>query len=145
MTVERRFNQFDWLYQQLIRKFGMLIIPALPEKRHSGRFLPEFVEKRRRALQRFLNRLARHPVIRYADIFIHFLSCADEMEWKRRDKFFKNDPFVGKHFFQHVHHNEFNVDEDGCVVSHVDSFYAMIGIWIQWKNFKPIQKSWIKD
>ncbi|CAI2189243.1 4394_t:CDS:2, partial [Funneliformis geosporum] len=78
VTVERRFSHFEWLYNCLSAKFGALIIPSLPEKQYSGRFKEGFIEKRRRALERFINRLARHPVIRYSDLLTHFLSCEDE-------------------------------------------------------------------
>lgn len=77
-TVERRFSQFEWLYNRLSAKFGAFVLPPLPEKQYSGRFNEEFIEKRRRALERFINRLARHPVIRYSDLLTHFLSCENE-------------------------------------------------------------------
>jgi len=62
----------------LSAKFGAFVLPPLPEKQYSGRFNEEFIERRRRALERFINRLARHPVIRYSDLLTHFLSCEDE-------------------------------------------------------------------
>ncbi|GBB92078.1 hypothetical protein RclHR1_01960028 [Rhizophagus clarus] len=111
VTVERRFSQFEWLYNRLSAKFGAFVLPALPEKQYSGRFNEEFIERRRRALERFINRLARHPVIRYSDLLTHFLSCEDESEWRKREKQFENDKIVGHAFFQHVYHPEFNVDD----------------------------------
>jgi sorting nexin-9/18/33 len=52
-----------------------------------GRFNEEFIERRRRALERFINRLARHPVIRYSDILTHFLNCTDESVcYKKSDR-----------------------------------------------------------
>ncbi|CAG8741749.1 15818_t:CDS:2, partial [Dentiscutata heterogama] len=100
-----------WLYNRLVNKFGAFVLPPLPEKQYSGRFNEEFIEKRRRALERFINRLARHPIIRYSEILTHFLSCNDDTEWRKREKQFENDKIVGQTFFQHVYHPEFNVDD----------------------------------
>ncbi|CAG8548987.1 31463_t:CDS:10, partial [Racocetra persica] len=111
ITVERRFSQFEWLYNRLVNKFAAFVLPPLPEKQYSGRFNEEFIEKRRRALERFINRLARHPIIRYSEILTHFLSCNDDSEWRKREKRFENDKLVGHAFFQHVYHPEFNVDD----------------------------------
>lgn len=60
-----------------------------------------------------MNRLARHPVLRYSDILTHFLSCSEENEWRQREKEFESDPIKGEKFFCHVYHPEFNIDEDG--------------------------------
>ncbi|KAF0489518.1 PX-domain-containing protein [Gigaspora margarita] len=111
ITVERRFSQFEWLYNRLVNKFGAFVLPPLPEKQYSGRFNEEFIEKRRRALERFINRLARHPIIRYSEILTHFLSCNDDSEWRKREKQFENDKIIGHAFFHHVYHPEFNVDD----------------------------------
>jgi sorting nexin-9/18/33 len=88
-----------------------------------GRFNEEFIERRRRALERFINRLARHPVIRYSDLLTHFLSCTDDSEWRRREKEFEMDRIVGPAFFRYVYHPEFNVDEDGDVEG-MERFHA---------------------
>ncbi|CAG8590116.1 2465_t:CDS:10 [Ambispora leptoticha] len=111
VTVERRFSQFEWLHDRLSVKFGPLVIPPLPEKQYSGRFNGEFIEKRRRALESFINRLARHPVLRYSDLLTHFLSCEDDSEWRKREKLFDSDKITGQAFFKHVYHPEFNIDE----------------------------------
>lgn len=113
VTVERRYSQFEWLYERLVNKFGAIILPPLPEKQYSGRFSEEFIERRRRALERFLNRLVRHPVLRYSDLLTHFLSCNEDGDWRRAERKFDNDRITGIAFFQHVYHPEFNVNEDG--------------------------------
>ncbi|KAF9335507.1 hypothetical protein BG006_011363 [Podila minutissima] len=115
VTVERRYSQFEWLHERLLNKFGALILPPLPEKQYTGRFSEEFIERRRRALERFLNRLVRHPVIRYSDLLTHFLSCSEDGDWKRAERKFDGDRIVGISFFQHVYHPEFNVNEDGDI------------------------------
>jgi sorting nexin-9/18/33 len=132
-TVERRFNQFQWLHTRLVVKFPSLVLAQLPEKQFTGRFHADFIEKRRRALERFINRLARHPVVRYSDLFTHFLSCTDEGEWNKRAKAFEQDTVVGPMFFERVFHPAFNVDDDGDVdsmrdlQSHVKGMSKLLG------------------
>ena len=48
----------------------------------SGRFDADFVESRRRGLQRFLNRVANHPVLGASSVFRHFLTVTDQKQWK---------------------------------------------------------------
>ncbi|KAI1310805.1 hypothetical protein EDD11_003651 [Mortierella claussenii] len=93
VTVERRYSQFEWLYERLVNKFGALILPPLPEKQYA----------------------VRHPVLRYSDLLTHFLSCGDDGDWKRAERKFDNDRITGTAFFQHVYHPEFNVNEDGDI------------------------------
>lgn len=57
----RRFSDFAWLKDQLREAYPFLIIPALPEKQQLGRFSPDFVEMRLRALQRWVERVVSHP------------------------------------------------------------------------------------
>lgn len=90
ITVTRRYRDFSWLASRLETEYPGAIIPPLPEKNvvracHSvawrgtgdpdrawghaggalsGRFSAAFVEERRRALERFLNQVATHPLLR---------------------------------------------------------------------------------
>jgi sorting nexin-1/2 len=73
--VERRYNDFDWLHQHLSAEFSGLVIPPLPEKQVSGRFSAGFVEGRRRALERFLNRTAAHEELHRSEHFRTFLQA----------------------------------------------------------------------
>ncbi|KAI9295998.1 hypothetical protein K502DRAFT_341295 [Neoconidiobolus thromboides FSU 785] len=114
VTVERRFSQFEWLHERLSAKFRALVLPTLPEKQFTGRFSHEFIERRRRQLERYINRLARHQVIRYSELFVHFLSCTSEEEWLSEEKKLSDESKTqALNFFQNVYHPEFNVDEDG--------------------------------
>eukprot|EP00041_Stephanoeca_diplocostata_P035280 m.1238076 g.1238076 ORF g.1238076 m.1238076 type:complete len:508 (+) comp24669_c0_seq37:381-1904(+) len=82
VVVQRRFKHFDWLYEQFTRTYPCIIIPLLPEKQIKGRFDAEFIERRRRRLQLFLNRVARHPVLGVSPVFQHFISAVLHKEWK---------------------------------------------------------------
>ncbi len=73
MTVDRRYNDFTWLSNELIKDYPGAIVPPLPEKLTLGRFSSEFVESRRRALERFLSRILLHPDLGNAACFVTFL------------------------------------------------------------------------
>lgn len=75
--VVRRFSDFVWLHDSLQSELRGLLIPALPDKAVMGRFSPEFVEERRRALQLFLVRVMSHTTLRrHRDVLI-FLTGTD--------------------------------------------------------------------
>lgn len=43
-----------------------------------GKYAEDFVEKRRERLEKWLNRLCRHPLISNSEVFQHFLLCKDD-------------------------------------------------------------------
>jgi len=78
ITVHRRFSHFSVLHTALTRRLPGIALPPLPEKQYSGRFSDDFVEARRGDLERYLAKIVRHPVARYAEILTFFLSCESE-------------------------------------------------------------------
>ncbi|KAK9247356.1 Vps5 C terminal like-domain-containing protein [Lipomyces tetrasporus] len=62
-TVTRRYRDFRWLYHQLNNNNPGIIVPTPPEKQTVGRFDESFVEGRRVALEKMLNKIAHHPVL----------------------------------------------------------------------------------
>ncbi|XP_053856397.1 sorting nexin-11 isoform X2 [Vidua macroura] len=62
--VRRRYREFVWLRRQLQRNAGLVPVPELPGK--SAFFVgstDEFIERRRRGLQRFLERVVQSAVL----------------------------------------------------------------------------------
>ena len=78
-SVRRRFKDFVWLYDVLKAENAGYIIPPLPDKSLYGRFSSTFIESRRRALFKFVSRVAQHPVLSRRDVFIHFLQDKDDV------------------------------------------------------------------
>lgn len=76
-SVIRRYNDFRWMHSQLVEHYPGCIVPPLPEKLVVGRFSPEFVETRRRNLEKFLQRVSQHPDLGYANAFRTFLQADD--------------------------------------------------------------------
>ncbi|XP_068025288.1 sorting nexin-7 [Melanerpes formicivorus] len=76
--VRRRYQDFLWLKSRLEEAHPTLIIPPLPEKfimkGMVERFSEEFIETRRKALHKFLNRIADHPTLTFNEDFKIFLT-----------------------------------------------------------------------
>lgn len=78
ITVQRRFSHFVILHTALSRRLPGIALPPLPEKQYAGRFSDDFVEARRGDLERYIGRVVRHPVARYAEVVTWFLSCESD-------------------------------------------------------------------
>ncbi|GJP71995.1 hypothetical protein CLOP_g2773 [Closterium sp. NIES-67] len=78
--VIRRFSDFEWLHDRLGDLHRGAIVPPLPDKNvvEKFRFSREFVESRRRGLETFVRRVARHPVLGQAEELQHFLKDSED-------------------------------------------------------------------
>lgn len=86
-AVKRRFSDFSFLYQVLLNDFPACAIPPLPDKQRleyikGDRFSPEFTLKRATSLNRFLERLSLHPILKRAKIYHIFLESDDWNSYK---------------------------------------------------------------
>ena len=79
VTVLRRFSHFVALHTALSRRLPGIALPPLPEKQYAGRFSEAFIEARRGDLERYIARVVRHPVVRYAEVLTFFLSCEGDL------------------------------------------------------------------
>ena len=81
LKVSRRYSDFEWLRQILSNIFSSSVIPPIPKKNKLGgdRFNEEFLEKRTRTLEKFLNLLMEDPNIKSSQLFYDFLSI-DELK-----------------------------------------------------------------
>jgi predicted RNA-binding protein YlqC (UPF0109 family) len=82
VSVVRRFSDFVWLSEMLTLTNSGAIIPALPDKSIVSKFGTDFIESRKRSLERFLHRIAAHPDLSVTDHFLVFLQ-ADEAGLKQ--------------------------------------------------------------
>lgn len=78
IAVDRRYTHFQHLHTILKASLPLLSIPDLPEKRLTGNFNADFLNSRRRDLERYLSRLTRHNLIRSNKAFLDFLGCENE-------------------------------------------------------------------
>ncbi|KAG0043150.1 Sorting nexin, cytoplasm-to-vacuole targeting pathway/endosomal sorting [Gryganskiella cystojenkinii] len=82
--VKRRYSEFESLRKVLCRIYPTLIVPPIPEKHSISNYAniqnkskedAAMVEKRKRMLQKFLNRLAKHEILSYEHVFHRFLEA----------------------------------------------------------------------
>ena len=85
-SVVRRYSDFIWIHGHLSAKYPGIVVPPLPEKLLVGRFSPEFIENRRRALQLFLQRCCFHPELQHSEHLTTFLEASDaQLDEFRKD------------------------------------------------------------
>ncbi|KAF7325862.1 SH3 and PX-domain-containing 3 [Mycena kentingensis (nom. inval.)] len=133
ITVQRRFSHFVILHTALTRRLPGIALPPLPEKQYAGRFSEDFVEARRGDLERYMSRIVRHPVARYAEVVTFFLGCESDTEWKRLVPQHLSMPAAGPSFYARVFHPDFNVDADEASesVERFDTHTRAVGKGVQ--------------
>jgi len=86
-TVSRRYRDFLWLYNQLHSNNPGVVVPPPPEKQAVGRFDSNFVESRRAALERMLNKSAAHPVLQHdGDLKLFLESESFNVDIKHKER-----------------------------------------------------------
>ncbi|RVX69263.1 hypothetical protein B0A52_07239 [Exophiala mesophila] len=93
-AVSRRYRDFLWLYNSLHNNNPGVVVPPPPEKQAVGRFDTNFVESRRQALERMLNKIAGHPILHHdADLKIFLESEAFNLDIKNKEN---REPDLGQ-------------------------------------------------
>ena len=73
--VNRRYSDFVWLREALCSLFPTTFIPQLPKKKMGNRrFEEDFIEKRMKGLQFFLDEILKNENLKSADPLVTFLS-----------------------------------------------------------------------
>jgi len=86
VNTVRRYSDFLWLHTNLTERFLDILIPPLPEKGLINRFSPEFVEYRRKELERFMKRVLNHPTLKDDETLRLFLEATDNELIEYKDK-----------------------------------------------------------
>lgn len=89
VEVQHRFSDFFSLYKYLVESYPGVIVPPCPPKdalgtgmmkfKSSGEEITPFVERRAGGLERFMQRVAAHPVLRKDDLLKTFLTTENKM------------------------------------------------------------------
>ena len=119
-SVTRRYRDFLWLYNSLHNSNPGVVVPPPPEKQAVGRFDSNFVESRRAALERMLNKTAAHPILQHdGDLKIFLESDAFNMDVKHREH---KEPGLGenKSMFSSI---GFGTGGGGKFIEHDDWFH----------------------
>ena len=101
LTARKRYSDFEWLHNILTGHFINCIVPPLCKKNYMEQFNEDFISKRARALERFMNGIATHPILRNSFIFYDFIAIKDPDEFKQK-KIMYEQPFNPKRI------NDFN-------------------------------------
>jgi len=92
--VNRRYRDFLWLYNTLHANNPGVVVPPPPEKQAMGRFEQNFVESRRAALEKMLNKTAAHPTLQHdADLKLFLESEAFNVDVKHKER---REPNLGE-------------------------------------------------
>ncbi|KAH8888814.1 Vps5-domain-containing protein [Thozetella sp. PMI_491] len=92
--VKRRYRDFLWLYNTLHANNPGVVVPPPPEKQAVGRFESNFVEARRAALEKMLNKTAVHPALQHdADLKLFLESEAFNIDVKHKER---KEPNLGE-------------------------------------------------
>ena len=92
LKVIRRYSDFEWLRQTLVSMFTSSVIPPIPKKNKIGgdRFKEQFLEKRTRTLEKFLNLLVQDPNIKSSKILYDFISIEQDNQFNDAKKSYNN-------------------------------------------------------
>ena len=85
--VNRRYSDFVWLREILISLFPTVLIPQLPKKKIGNRrFEEDFVEKRIKGLQNFLDEVLKNEILKTAEPLKTFLSLTERSFFEQQMK-----------------------------------------------------------
>lgn len=85
--VTRRFSDFIWLRECLVAMFPAEVVPQVPKKKLGNRrFEKDFITKRQRSLQKFLDKVLEKEIFKSSEPVITFLSCSDRMMFEHQMK-----------------------------------------------------------
>ncbi|XP_063063850.1 sorting nexin-8 [Engraulis encrasicolus] len=93
LPVSRRYSDFDVFHVLLMQRFIYRMVPSLPPKRMlKGVLHPkskgDFIESRRRELQRFMTLVLRHPIISGDELLKVFMTASSaDVQVKLRETF----------------------------------------------------------
>lgn len=93
-VVNRRYRDFLWLYNQMHANCPGVVVPPPPEKQAMGRFESNFVESRRAALEKMLNKTAAHPTLQHdSDLKLFLESESFNVDVKHKER---KEPNLGE-------------------------------------------------
>ena len=86
LKTKKRYSDFLWLRNTLSLMYSNCIIPPLCKKNYIDRFSEELINKRMRSIEKFINGLLIHPLIKNSQILYDFLSVENESDFYKKKK-----------------------------------------------------------
>ena len=85
--VHRRYSDFDWLRTILCKFYPRILIPPIPGKKVGNRrFEEDFIEKRMKFLQIFIDEIMKNETLKSSEALYAFLSFGDRTQFDRKVK-----------------------------------------------------------
>ena len=85
--VYRRYSDFEWLRYNLRKLYPKFFCPPIPNKKiGSRRFENDFVEKRMKFLNKFINSVCENEIFKTSEALIAFLSLQDRTQFEEKMK-----------------------------------------------------------
>jgi sorting nexin-7/30/sorting nexin-8 len=89
--VHRRYSDFDWLRTILCKFYPRILIPPIPGKKVGNRrFEQDFIDKRMKFLQIFIDGLMKNEELKSSEALYAFLSFSDRVQFERKIKELNN-------------------------------------------------------
>ncbi|KAK5109660.1 hypothetical protein LTR62_006782 [Meristemomyces frigidus] len=140
-TVTRRYRDFLWLYERLHENSPGVVVPPPPEKQQIGRFDTQFIESRRMALERMVNKIAAHHILQHdGDLKTFLESEAFNVDIKHRDR--ARDPLLASESKGFMSSIGISSGSGGKFIEHDDWFHdRRIYLDALENQLKALQKS----
>ena len=84
--TKKRYSDFLWLRNTLSLMYSNCVIPPLCKKNYIDRFSEALINKRMRSIEKFMNGLLIHPLIKNSQILSDFLSVQNESDFNKKKK-----------------------------------------------------------
>ena len=84
--VGRSFGDFEWMFNYLTKQFNNYVIPQLSNKNYGEKYSEEKAKKRARSLNKFLEQIEVHPILKHIDIVCDFLSINSDEDFSETKK-----------------------------------------------------------
>ena len=84
--TKKRYSDFLWLRKTLSLMYSNCVIPPLCKKNYVDRFNEALINKRLRSIEKFMNGLLIHPLIKNSQILFDFLSVENEVDFNKKKK-----------------------------------------------------------
>ena len=83
-NLNKRYSDFLWLKKILSLIYINCVVPPLCKKNYSERFTDYLIEKRMRSIEKFINGILQHPLMKNSEIIKDFLSIDNKREYDRK-------------------------------------------------------------
>ena len=90
LETNKRYSDFAWIKKVLSLIYINCVVPPLCKKNFSDRFTESLIEKRMRSIEKFMNGILEHPIMKNSDVIHDFLTVTNTREYNKKvDKYNK--------------------------------------------------------